>query len=125
MVVLGVEENFWKPERPGSATGRQKKETMIDMTDIKKELRRDCEPAKPGSLHPAGSAARWSARFIFAWYDLWVGIFWDKRKRKLYILPVPCVGVVIEFPMRQNAEVSDGGPLTHESPAAQSRRSLH
>lgn len=23
------------------------------------------------------------------------------------------------------AEVSDGGPLTHESPAAQSRRSLH
>ena len=24
-----------------------------------------------------------------------------------------------------NAEVSDGGPLTHESPAAQSRRSLH
>lgn len=24
-----------------------------------------------------------------------------------------------------NAEVSDGGPLTHKSPAAQSRRSLH
>lgn len=24
-----------------------------------------------------------------------------------------------------NAEVSDGGPLTHEQPAAQSRRSLH
>ena len=24
-----------------------------------------------------------------------------------------------------NAEVSEGGPLTHESPAAQSRRSLH
>ncbi len=27
--------------------------------------------------------------------------------------------------IKQNAEVSDGGPLTHESPAAQSRRSLH
>lgn len=26
---------------------------------------------------------------------------------------------------RPNAEVSDGGPLTHESPPAQSRRSLH
>ena len=24
-----------------------------------------------------------------------------------------------------NAEVSDGGPLTHDKPAAQSRRSLH
>lgn len=26
---------------------------------------------------------------------------------------------------RHNDKVSDGGPLTHESPAAQSRRSLH
>jgi hypothetical protein len=28
-------------------------------------------------------------------------------------------------PVMPNVEVSDGGPLTHESPAAQSRRSLH
>jgi hypothetical protein len=38
-----------------------------------------------------------SARFIFAWYDLWVGVFWDRKGRRLYILPLPCVGVVIEF----------------------------
>lgn len=31
-------------------------------------------------------------------------------------------GVVTLYP---NAEVSDGGPLTHDKPAAQSRRSLH
>jgi len=37
---------------------------------------------------------------IFAWYDLWVGAFWDRAKRKLYILPLPCVGVVIEFNQR-------------------------
>lgn len=36
-------------------------------------------------------------KFIFAWYDLWVGAFWDQNKRKLYILPVPCFGLVIEF----------------------------
>lgn len=52
-------------------------------------------------------AARWSVKPIFAWYDLWVGIFWDSRKRKLYILPLPCVGVVIEFPMRHNAALCD------------------
>jgi hypothetical protein len=34
---------------------------------------------------------------IFAWYDLWVGAFWDRKGRKLYILPLPMVGVVIEF----------------------------
>ena len=34
---------------------------------------------------------------LFAWYDLWVGVFWDGQKRKLYILPLPCIGVVITF----------------------------
>lgn len=34
---------------------------------------------------------------LFAWYDLWMGAFWDRKARKLYILPLPCVGVVIEF----------------------------
>lgn len=34
---------------------------------------------------------------LFAWYDLWVGAFWDRKQRKLYILPLPMVGVVITF----------------------------
>jgi len=38
-----------------------------------------------------------TVRLIFAWFDLWVGAFWDRRTRRLYILPIPCVGVVIEF----------------------------
>lgn len=34
---------------------------------------------------------------IFAWYDMWVGAFWDGQKRRLYILPLPCIGIVIDF----------------------------
>jgi hypothetical protein len=34
---------------------------------------------------------------IFAWYDFWVGLFWDSKKRKLYLFPVPCFGVVFDF----------------------------
>jgi hypothetical protein len=34
---------------------------------------------------------------LFAWYDLWIGAFWDRGSRKLYVLPLPCVGVVIHF----------------------------
>lgn len=38
-----------------------------------------------------------TVRPIFTWYDLWVGAFWDARKRRLYILPLPCLGLVLDF----------------------------
>ncbi len=44
-----------------------------------------------------------SIRPIIAWYDLWVGVFWDRAKRRLYILPLPCVGVVISFAEKEPA----------------------
>lgn len=34
---------------------------------------------------------------VLAWYDLWVGMYWDASKRRLYVLPIPCVGVCIHF----------------------------
>ncbi|MES2379727.1 MAG: hypothetical protein V4538_01710 [Bacteroidota bacterium] len=41
--------------------------------------------------------------FLFAWYDLWVGIFWDRKKRWLYILPVPCTGIIVKFEKQKPA----------------------
>lgn len=38
-----------------------------------------------------------NVRLIYAWYDLWVGLYWDRANRRLYILPVPCFGIVVEF----------------------------
>lgn len=35
--------------------------------------------------------------FLFAWYDFWVGAYWDRKNRKLYVLPVPCLGFVVHF----------------------------
>lgn len=34
---------------------------------------------------------------IFAWYDLWIGAYWDHPKKRLYIFPVPMLGIVLEF----------------------------
>jgi len=28
-------------------------------------------------------------KISFAWYDLWIGIFIDTNKKKLYICPIP------------------------------------
>ena len=34
---------------------------------------------------------------MFAWYDFWVGWFWDAPRRRLYIFPVPMFGVCLQF----------------------------
>ena len=36
-------------------------------------------------------------RPLFAWYDFWPPIFWDARLRRLYILPFPCIGIILDF----------------------------
>lgn len=36
-------------------------------------------------------------RFLFAWYDLWVGAYWDRKNRRLYVLPLPMFGFVVQF----------------------------
>lgn len=36
-------------------------------------------------------------RPLFAWYDLWVGAYYDRTFRRWFILPIPCVGIVIEL----------------------------
>lgn len=33
---------------------------------------------------------------VFAWYDLWIGAYWDRDTRRLYLM-VLTIGVVFEF----------------------------
>ncbi len=34
---------------------------------------------------------------IFAWYDFWIGAFWDAKKRWLYLFLIPCCGIILKF----------------------------
>lgn len=38
---------------------------------------------------------------VLAWYDLWIGAYWDRRARALYVLPVPCLGFKVAFRERE------------------------
>lgn len=36
-------------------------------------------------------------KVMFAWYDFWVGLFWDRSYKRLYCFPIPIIGVCIHF----------------------------
>ena len=36
-------------------------------------------------------------KLFVAWYDLWIGIYWDRKCKILYILPIPMLGIRIAF----------------------------
>lgn len=40
---------------------------------------------------------RFGIRPMFAWYDFWVGVFWDKKKKRLYIFPLPMLGFRVGY----------------------------
>ena len=53
-----------------------------------------------GSHDLSGSRRTLGFKVLFAWYDMWIGCYWDRQNRRLYVLPVPCLGIVIQFPTK-------------------------
>jgi len=37
------------------------------------------------------------AKLIFRWYDLWIGIYIDRRNKYIYIFPIPMIGIRIFY----------------------------
>jgi hypothetical protein len=40
-------------------------------------------------------------KFLFAWFDFWIGIFYDKSKKWVYILPLPTIGIILKLPVKR------------------------
>ena len=34
---------------------------------------------------------------IFAWYDFWVGLYYDRRAKMLYVFPIPMFGLTFRI----------------------------
>lgn len=43
-------------------------------------------------------------KFKFAWYDMWIGAFWDREKRILYVCPLPMLLIEMRFGTTEGAE---------------------
>lgn len=41
----------------------------------------------------------------FAWYDLWVGAYWDRDRRRLYVCPVPTLAISVDLQTKPHADV--------------------
>jgi hypothetical protein len=37
------------------------------------------------------------ARVVVAWWDFWVGAYWDRRRKRLFVFPFPMLGICIDF----------------------------
>lgn len=34
---------------------------------------------------------------IFRWYDLWIGVYIDRKNATVYIFPIPMFGIKIQY----------------------------
>jgi hypothetical protein len=49
-----------------------------------------------------------SISFYWLWFDFWVGVYYDRRKRIIYIGYLPCLGLKIELAAARDAGEGEG-----------------
>jgi hypothetical protein len=49
-------------------------------------------------------------KIFFAWYDFWIGMFWDSKKKFLYICLLPCVVIRIRISKMSAMEIKHAFP---------------
>ena len=62
---------------------------------------------------PAFLSTQWelTAETFFRWYDLWIGAYYDKKAKRLYVCPLPMMGFWIEIRCSP-ADSSNSTPAT-------------
>ena len=46
-------------------------------------------------------------QFIFAWFDFWIGIFYDQKKHWIYLFLIPMCGIIIKLKKKSKININD------------------
>lgn len=56
-------------------------------------------------------------KLFFAWYDIWVGLFIDTKKKAIYLCPIPCVVIKFYWGVWYTVEYDENNNITnHKEP---------
>ncbi len=47
-------------------------------------------------------SAHYQVCFIVAWYDFWIGCFYDRKLHRVYVFPIPMVGICVDYDAPEN-----------------------
>lgn len=45
---------------------------------------------------------------FFRWYDLWIGAYWDRKEKTLYVCPVPMLGIKVVLHWLRTPQATTG-----------------
>jgi hypothetical protein len=85
--LFRLRDGFWEVEANGFTDGwfKDEHDAYLRALEIVGET---TQPEETGVTLRYG---RLEVNLSFLWYDFWVGFFWDRKKRILYVNPLPCV----------------------------------
>jgi hypothetical protein len=84
----GDEEGIFRRESDGSITKLPVENDESETSNLRREP----------FVFPRSLKIAWSVSFFFRWYDMWIGAFWDRKGRILYVCPLPMFGVKVTVP---------------------------
>lgn len=69
----------------------------FDYDSLTPEQREEFHADVDREISSTARGADVTIRLIFAWFDFWVGVFFDRPRRRIYVFPVPCIGLMIQL----------------------------